>query len=111
MLSSSWILTAAHCVSGVSASHVNVYAGSNTRFSGQSRVAISITVHPSYFSNTKLNDIVLIQFGTPLAMSSSSISAICIPAVSSTTLAAGEWPSAGLYVKYIIVFSLHFIYQ
>ncbi|CAF1477615.1 unnamed protein product, partial [Rotaria magnacalcarata] len=95
---SSWILTAAHCVSGVSASQVTIYAGSNTRFSGQSRVATSITVHPSYVSSTKVNDIALIQLGTPLTMSSSSVSAICIPAVSSTTLTAGEWPSSGLYV-------------
>ncbi|CAF3483118.1 unnamed protein product [Rotaria socialis] len=39
ILSSSWILIAAHCMSGVSASQVTIYAGSNTRFSGQSRVA------------------------------------------------------------------------
>ncbi|CAF4108293.1 unnamed protein product, partial [Rotaria magnacalcarata] len=45
ILSSSWILTAAHCVSGVSASQVTIYAGSNTRFSGQSRVATSITIY------------------------------------------------------------------
>ncbi|CAM2712139.1 unnamed protein product [Rotaria socialis] len=33
ILSSSWILIAAHCMSGVSASQVTIYAGSNTRFS------------------------------------------------------------------------------
>ncbi|CAF3502551.1 unnamed protein product [Rotaria socialis] len=98
ILSSSWILTAAHCVSGVSTSQVTVYAGSNTKFAGQSRVATSITVHPSYVSRTKVNDIALIHLGTPLRMSSSLISAVCIPAVSSTTLSVGEWPSAGLYV-------------
>ncbi|CAF2804034.1 unnamed protein product, partial [Rotaria sp. Silwood2] len=33
ILSSSWIITAAHCVNGIAASQVTVYAGSNTRFS------------------------------------------------------------------------------
>ncbi|CAF3748788.1 unnamed protein product [Rotaria sp. Silwood1] len=98
ILSSSWIITAAHCVNRISPSQVYVYAGSNTRFSGQSRVASSITVHPSYVSSTKVNDIALIRLGTALTMSSSTVSKICIPSVSSTTLSAGEWPSAGLAV-------------
>ncbi|CAF3204398.1 unnamed protein product, partial [Rotaria sp. Silwood2] len=98
ILSSSWIITAAHCVNGIAASQVTVYAGSNTRFSGQSRVASSITVHPSYVSSTKINDIALIQLSTPLTMSSSAVKIICIPYVSSTTLSAGEGPPAGLSV-------------
>ena len=104
ILSSSWIITAAHCLSGISPSQVIVYAGSNTRFSGQSRVASSIIVHPSYNSNTKVNDIALIQLGVPLTMSSLAVKPICIPSVSSSTLSAGEWPSAGLYVSYMILF-------
>ncbi|CAF0944603.1 unnamed protein product [Rotaria sordida] len=98
ILSSSWIITAAHCVSGISASQVTVYAGSNTRYSGQSRVASSITVHPSYVNTTKVNDIALIRLSTPLTMSSSTVKIICIPSVSSATLLASEWPSADLYV-------------
>ncbi|CAF1407794.1 unnamed protein product [Rotaria sordida] len=98
ILSSSWIITAAHCVSGISASQVTVYAGSNTRYSGQSRVASSITVHPSYVNTTKVNDIALIRLSTPLTMSSSTVKIICIPYVSSATLLAGEWASADLYV-------------
>ncbi|CAF3614842.1 unnamed protein product, partial [Rotaria sp. Silwood2] len=98
ILSSSWIITAAHCVYGISASQVTVYAGSNTRFSGQSRVASSITVHPSYVSSTKINDIALIRLSTPLTMSSSAVNIICIPSISSVTLSAGEWPPADLSV-------------
>ena len=68
ILSSLWIISAAHCLSGVSASQVTIYAGSNTRYSGQSRVASAITVHPSYVSSTKVNDIALIRLSTALTM-------------------------------------------
>ncbi|CAF1226006.1 unnamed protein product [Adineta steineri] len=97
ILSSTWIVTAAHCMSGVAASKVTIYAGSSARFAGQSRVASTITVHPSYNSGTKANDIALIQLGTPLTMST-AVKPVCIPSVSSATLAAGEWPPANLYV-------------
>ncbi|CAF1271747.1 unnamed protein product, partial [Adineta steineri] len=90
ILSSTWIITAAHCVSGVTASKVTIYAGSNAKYDGQSRVASTITVHPSYNSNTKADDIALIQLSTPLTMST-AVKPICIPSVSSATLAAGEW--------------------
>lgn len=103
VLSSTWIITAAHCMPGILPSQVIVYAGSNTRFSGQSRTVSRIIVHPSYNSTTKVNDIALIQLNSPLLMAS-SVKSICIPSVNSTTLSAGEWPPAGLYVCYIIIF-------
>ena len=106
ILSSSWIITAAHCMASVtSASQVTIYAGSNTRFSGQSRVASTITVHPNYVSSTKVNDIALIRLSTPLTMNS-VVKTICIPSVSSATLTAGEWPPAGYYVCYLFFCSL-----
>ncbi|CAF0906363.1 unnamed protein product [Adineta ricciae] len=98
VISSSWVITAAHCVSGLAASKVTVYAGSNARFSGQSRVASSITVHPSYVSSTHVNDIALIRLSSPLTISNSSVKPVCIPSVDSATLSAGEWPAAGLSV-------------
>lgn len=107
IISSTWIITAAHCLSGVSASTVIVYAGSNSRFTGQSRTAYRTFVHPSYVSDTKVNDIALIQLSTPLTMSS-SVSSICIPSVSTSTLAAGEWPPAGSYVCCIMAFFFKF---
>ncbi|CAF3807363.1 unnamed protein product, partial [Adineta steineri] len=97
VLSSTWIITAAHCVSGVTALNLTVYAGSNAPFAGQSRVASSIIVHPRYNSNTVANDIALIKLGTPLTMST-AVKPVCIPSVSSATLSAGEWPAANLYV-------------
>lgn len=99
ILSSSWIITAAHCTTDMLPYQVIVYAGSNTRFSGQSRVASRIINHQSYSHTTYRNDIALIQLSTPLTMTS-TVKAICLPAVSSATLSAGEWPSANLYVCY-----------
>jgi secreted trypsin-like serine protease len=107
VLSSTWIITAAHCLSGVRASQVIVYAGSNAPFSGQSRTAYRTFVHPSYVSQTKVNDIALIQLGTPLTMTS-SVSSICIPSVSASTIASGEWPPAGLNVCDIMPFFFFF---
>lgn len=104
VISSSWVVTAAHCVSGVAASKVIVYAGSNARFSGQSRVASSITVHPSYVSSSHINDIALIRLSSPLTISNSSVKPVCIPSVDSVTLAAGEWPAAGLYVRNSVLY-------
>ena len=108
ILSSSWIITAAHCVYGVSASQVIIFAGSNTRFAGQARVASRVVIHPSYNGNTQENDLALIQLSTSLTMTS-AVKTICIPSVSSATLAADEWPPAGLSVCYILIFKDFFL--
>lgn len=97
ILSSLWVITAAHCVSGVSASQVRVYAGTNTKYGGTYRTASSIIVHSSYVSSSKVNDIALIRLSSGFTMSN-TIKSICIPSVSSAVLASGEWPAANLYV-------------
>ena len=100
IISASWIITAAHCVYGQSASQIIVYAGSNNKLSGtQTRYVSTIYRHQSYDSSTYLNDIALLQLSTPLDMSSSYVSAICLPSVSSATLSAGEWPAASTTVS------------
>ena len=105
ILSSSWIITAAHCMAGIAASEVTVYAGSNVRYNGQSRVASRVIVHPGYVSRTKVNDIALLQLSAPLAMTT-DVTTICIPSVLSSTLIDGEWPPADLTVCYIIIFNV-----
>ncbi|UJR16200.1 hypothetical protein I4U23_003110 [Adineta vaga] len=99
IISDSWVLTAAHCVIGQTPSSVIIYAGSIQRWVGtQTRVASKIIVHSGYDTDTYVNDIALIKLTTPLTMSDIAINTICLPSVSSATLAAGEWPAAGTTV-------------
>ncbi|CAF2156252.1 unnamed protein product [Rotaria magnacalcarata] len=99
IIGASWIVTAAHCVSGVTASQVTVYAGSNLLLTGsQTRSVSTIIADSSYSSSTYVNDIALLQLSSPLDMTDPGISVICIPLVSASTLSAGEWPSAGTTV-------------
>ena len=103
IISSSWILTAAHCVNGYSPSKVTIYAGSTRRWTGsQTRVVSQIIIHSSYDTDTYENDIALLKLGTALTMSDTALSIICLPSVSSATLAAGEWPAAGTTVSALL---------
>lgn len=100
IIAASWVLTAAHCVDGNTASQITVYAGSNAKLAGtQVQTVSSITAHPNYNSATYVNDIALLQLSSPLNLVSSGVSAICIPSVSAGTLSAGEWPPAGTTVR------------
>ncbi|KAJ3652788.1 hypothetical protein Zmor_018721 [Zophobas morio] len=85
LISSTWILTAAHCVQGVTA--VTAYLGV-TSLSDTSRVtaqASRAVVHPSYSSTTLANDIALLQLSTSVS-SSSYISTISL---ATSTLGTG----------------------
>jgi len=103
IISSSWIITAAHCVNGYSASQITIYAGSIILWLGtQTREASQVIVHSGYNPSTYVNDIALLELDSPLTMSDPNISPICIPSVSSATLSAGEWPPAGTTVSIYI---------
>ena len=105
IISSSWVVTAAHCVSGYTASQITIYAGSTTRFSGtQSSSGVKLVSHPSYSSQTYVYDIALLKLTNPLSMSDSNVRTICLPTVSSATLAAGEWPPVGTSVSYSFLY-------
>ena len=111
ILSKSWIITAAHCVSGVVPSQVTVYVGSTLRWSGtQSQVAAEIVVHSGYNSATFTNDIALIRLASPLTMPDPDIAPICVPSVSAQTLSSTEWPKAGTSVLLLsfLVLSFHY---
>ncbi|XP_063924508.1 chymotrypsin BI-like [Zophobas morio] len=85
LISSTWILTAAHCVQGVTA--VTAYLGV-VSLSDTSRVtaqASRAVVHPSYSSTTLANDIALLQLSTSVS-SSSYISTISL---ATSTLGTG----------------------
>lgn len=105
ILSSSWIISAAHCFIKSIGSTVTIYAGSDIRFRGQSRIASRVIIHPDYLGSTQVNDIALIELSTPLTMTD-TVKTICIPSVSSSSLVSGEWPAANLYVCYHIALLL-----
>jgi secreted trypsin-like serine protease len=102
IISSSWVITAAHCVyGGYTASQITIYAGSNLPWSGtQSSTGANLFIHPSYNPSTYVNDLALLELTTPLTMSDPDVSTICLPIISSSILAAGEWPAVGTSVSY-----------
>jgi secreted trypsin-like serine protease len=87
ILSSSWILTAAHCVFDRDASDIIINAGSNKlgQNTQQRRVA-TIIAHPFYKSDTFVNDIALIQLSSPLDMTDSAVAKICLPLKTGKTI-------------------------
>ena len=113
IISSSWVVTAAHCAAGFTASEYTIYAGSLIRWSGtQNRSVSQIIVHPDYNPYTYENDIALLQLSSPLSMSDPNVSQICLPDISSAALEAGEQPAANASVSNffpsIIRFNMHY---
>lgn len=109
ILSSSWIITAAHCVDGFTASQITVYAGSSIRGSNaQSRQASYLIQHPNYDQRTFVNDIALIQLNPPLNMTEFNLKPICLKFPSGNESATSEWPPANTTVSDLSLwFSLH----
>lgn len=69
VLSATWIVTAAHCVTRLSADKLRVVAGSNTLQPGLPRHAVKrILVHPAFASATVDRDIALLELAEPLAL-------------------------------------------
>ena len=100
ILSSSWIITAAHCVEGFTASQITVYAGSSIRGSNaQSRQASLLIKHPNYDTNTFVNDIALIQLNPPLDFAEFNLKPICLKFPSADASATSEWPPASTTVS------------
>ena len=74
LLSSHWVVTAAHCVSGKSAQVLSVRAGSIAREAGGKVVGVGHTVvHPAYSATLQYdNDIALLQLSEPIPLSVSA---------------------------------------
>ena len=101
VISASHILTAAHCTTGLaSAASVTVFVGSIYLTSGgQQRSVSKIYIHPGYSKSTQVNDISILKLSTPLDLTQSGTDPVCLPSVSSSVLANGEYPSANTNVR------------
>lgn len=76
ILTNEWIITAAHCVSGINANYLEVAIGvteqSDVGTTGQLIDVDSYVVHPGYSSSTINNDIALIKLSSPLTFGTTS---------------------------------------
>jgi secreted trypsin-like serine protease len=93
ILTSSWILTAAHCFSivnnlgtnvfRVDPSDITVHAGSNNQYEEtQLRRVANITFHPKFDETNFINDIALLKLSSSLHMTDVTLATICLPSVS-----------------------------
>uniref|UniRef100_A0A672K9M3 Serine protease 27-like n=1 Tax=Sinocyclocheilus grahami TaxID=75366 RepID=A0A672K9M3_SINGR len=86
LINNEWVLTAAHCLPGVSASSLRVYLGRRTQEGVNtheiSRNVRTIIVHPSYDSNTNNNDIALLRLSSTVTFNN-YIRPVCLAAQSS----------------------------
>jgi secreted trypsin-like serine protease len=67
------VVTAAHCVNGIAANTITVFAGIqklSLRTSGQSRGVSNVTVNPGYTSSAYVNDVAVLQLQSPLTQTS-----------------------------------------
>uniref|UniRef100_A0A8C8DP14 Peptidase S1 domain-containing protein n=1 Tax=Oryzias sinensis TaxID=183150 RepID=A0A8C8DP14_9TELE len=85
LINNQWVLTAAHCFQ--SASGVNVVLGlQSLQGSNPNNVSRKITrliLHENYNSNTKDNDIALLQLSSPVTFNN-YITPVCLPSTGST---------------------------
>ncbi len=80
IISTTRVLTAAHCTAGYSASFMEIRAGSTYHGSGGHTRPISRYVnHPFYNSNTLKNDLSILHFVNALDINLPSISIIALP--------------------------------
>uniref|UniRef100_A0A672PYJ7 Anionic trypsin-1-like n=1 Tax=Sinocyclocheilus grahami TaxID=75366 RepID=A0A672PYJ7_SINGR len=86
LINNEWVLTAAHCLPGVSASSLRVYLGRRTQQGVNaneiSRNVRTIIVHSSYNSNTNNNDIALLRLSSTVTFNN-YIRPVCLAAQNS----------------------------
>ena len=100
IISSRHILTAAHCVFGLNASDITVYAGSiRSQHGSQDRSVSAITIHPNYDNDTHLNDIAILHLSERLNMTDPAVSFISLPSFGSKEYLADHWPATGAEVS------------
>jgi hypothetical protein len=65
LISSSYVLTAGHCLEGVSARNLEVFFGDDAYSTGTYREAAEVAAHPNYDGRNILNDIGMIRLASP----------------------------------------------
>ncbi len=92
LLSSTWVLTAAHClVSITSKDSLSIYAGSQyLSVIDQKRLVSNFYIHSDYNTKTFVNDIAIIQLDSPLDLNDRALAIICLPP---STVTTSEYPT------------------
>jgi secreted trypsin-like serine protease len=92
-----WVVTAAHCVQGVSASQIEVVLGEHRLSTAEGREVVrtvaEIQRHPNYNHNTKANDIALLYLSSaaPVVPGVIEVGARAHPPAAGTTVTAVGW--------------------
>lgn len=93
IIADSWVLTAAHCMNGVSPSHVEAFVGvtDQNRLTRDHLVQVSqVIVNPGWNASTYSNDLALIGLAAPITPSASA-QPVSLPLVQDAT----TWPALG----------------
>jgi trypsin len=93
IIADTWILTAAHCMSGVGPAQVEAFVGvtDQNRLTREQQVQVSqVIVNPGWNSSTYASDLALIGLASPL-VTSASVQPVALPLVQDANI----WPAAG----------------
>jgi len=91
IIGDTWLLTAAHCVSGIGAAQVEAYVGvtDQNRLTRDHLAQVNqVIVNPNWNSSTYSSDLALIGLAAPLALSA-SVQPVALPLVQD----ANTWPA------------------
>jgi subtilisin-like proprotein convertase family protein len=93
VISPDWVLTAAHCVFGESASEIDVVVGRHdlSTSAGDRIGVISIVVHPGYNETTSANDLALIHLASPTSFAPAALPANTSLEAPGTALTVAGW--------------------
>ncbi|KAG5885758.1 hypothetical protein JTB14_031195 [Gonioctena quinquepunctata] len=77
LISNTWVVTAAHCITLGFSTNLNIRAGSTRWNNGGQTVAVStVIVHPNYSDNNINNDIALLRLAAPVNVANARAAAL-----------------------------------